>query len=142
MKISRIFDRFRFESKANRIRQEKKYFRLMFPMGDAQRNWEISTIKSLFPDMETRFQEIHFTLLTLREAMVYANLDIDDDDYTEWAEGYQDWLDSSTTNQFDKETTLPLIYAMAELENKASDLSQLPTKEEIITKSIAQEFPI
>jgi len=138
MKKNGILDWFKFESKAKREKRERKYYSMMFPMGPEQRDWEVSTIEELFPDMKKRSQEIHFAVLTLREALACADLDEDDEEYVELEEGIEDWMESNITRELAKKGMAPELRAMAELEYAAKEFSELPTASQIKVK--AEEY--
>ena len=45
---------FKWETKAQREKREKAYAQKMFPFGAEQRDWEIATIKELFPELKKK----------------------------------------------------------------------------------------
>lgn len=126
-----ILDWFKWESKASREKHAKKYYGMMFPFGEEQKEWEVATLKELFPKYAKRIQEVHFALLTLREAMANAELDEDDDDYESIEEGIANWEDSNVVRELAKKGMTSELQAMAILENKAETLEDLPTVEAI-----------
>ena len=122
---------FRWETKAQREKREKAYAQRMFPFGIEEREWEIATIKELFPELKKNIQEVHFDVLTLREALLNTTLDEDDDDYQTVEEAMHEWENSDITKSMMKKGYMPYIKAMAILENNAASLEELPTVDQI-----------
>lgn len=122
---------FRWETKAQREKREKAYAQRMFPFGIEEREWEIATIKELFPEMKKYIQEVHFDVLTLREALLNTTLDEDDDDYQTVEEAMHEWESSDITKSMMKKGYMPYIKAMAILENNAASFEELPTADQI-----------
>ena len=50
---------FRWETKAQREKREKAYAQRMFPFGAEQREWEIATIKELFPELKKKHSTLY-----------------------------------------------------------------------------------
>ncbi|MBQ0146580.1 MAG: hypothetical protein KBS51_05645 [Lachnospiraceae bacterium] len=127
---------FKWETKAQRQKREKAYTQKMFPLGaEEQRNWEIATIKELFPELKKNIQEVHFDILTLREALLNSQLDEEDEDYESMESAMQSWEKSDITRSMMRKGYLPYIKAMAFLENNASSVEELPTVEQIKQES-------
>ena len=103
----------------------------MFPFGAEQRDWEIATIKELFPELKKNIQEVHFDVLTLREALLNTTLDEDDEDYQTLEEALHEWERSDITKSMMKKGYMPYIKAMAILENNAASFEELPTIDQI-----------
>ena len=122
---------FRWETKAQREKREKAYAQRMFPFGIEEREWEIATIKELFPELKKNIQEAHFDVLTLREALLNTTLDEDDDDYQTVEEAMHEWESSDITKSMMKKGYMPYIKAMAILENNAASFEELPTVDQI-----------
>ena len=122
---------FRWETKAQREKREKAYAQRMFPFGIEEREWEIATIKELFPELKKNIQEVHFDVLTLREALLNTTLDEDDDDYQTVEEAMHEWESSDITKSMMKKGYMPYIKAMAILENNAASFEELPTADQI-----------
>ena len=122
---------FIWETKAQREKREKAYAQRMFPFGAEQRDWEIATIKELFPELKKNIQEVHFDVLTLREALLNTTLDEDDDDYQTVEEAMHEWESSDITKSMMKKGYMPYIKAMAILENNAASFEELPTVDQI-----------
>ena len=122
---------FKWETKAQREKREKAYAQRMFPFGIEEREWEIATIKELFPELKKNIQEVHFDVLTLREALLNTTLDEDDDDYQTVEEAMHEWESSDITKSMMKKGYMPYIKAMAILENNAASLEELPTADQI-----------
>ena len=122
---------FKWETKAQREKREKAYAQRMFPFGIEEREWEIATIKELFPELKKNLQEVHFDVLTLREALLNTTLDEDDDDYQTVEEAMHEWESSDITKSMMKKGYMPYIKAMAILENNAASFEELPTVDQI-----------
>lgn len=122
---------FKWETKAQREKREKAYAQRMFPFGIEEREWEIATIKELFPELKKNIQEVHFDVLTLREALLNTTLDEDDDDYQTVEEAMHEWESSDITKSMMKKGYMPYIKAMAILENNAASFEELPTADQI-----------
>ena len=122
---------FKWETKAQREKREKAYAQRMFPFGIEEREWEIATIKELFPELKKNIQEVHFDVLTLREALLNTTLDEDDDDYQTVEEAMHEWESSDITKSMMKKGYMPYIKAMAILENNAASFEELPTVDQI-----------
>lgn len=130
---------FRWETKAQRQKREKAYAQRMFPLGPQEREWEIDTIKELFPDQKN-IQEIHFDVLTLREALLNTTLDEDDEDYQTFDEAMHEWERSDITRSMMKKGHMPYIKAMAILENNAATWEDLPTAMQIKAEAEKYKF--
>jgi len=122
---------FKFESRKQREKRERAYYGRMFPFGKEQKDWEVETLKELFPEYKKRVEEVHFALLTLRENLLNTQLDEDDDDYMDPEEAFGDWVRCDITRQLVKKGIAPKIYAMAVLENEAGSLEEMPTVDQI-----------
>ena len=122
---------FRWETKAQREKREKAYAQRMFPFGIEEREWEIATIKELFPELKKNIQEVHFDVLTLREALLNTTLDEDDEDYQTPEEALHEWERSDITKSMMRKGYMPYIKALAILENNAASLEELPTVDQI-----------
>lgn len=122
-----ILDWFKFESKEKREKREKKYYSRMYPLGEDQHDWEIATLKELFPDAGKKIQEIHFDLLVLREVLLNSQLDEDDEDYESIESAMAYWERSETTRAMIKSGRAPIIKAMGVLENEATTMDGLPS---------------
>ena len=133
-----FLDWFKWESKSKREKRERVYYGRMFPLGKEQQEWERETLRQLFPEYSKKIEEVHFALLTLREAINNSKLDEEDEEYETLEEGIQEWMKSGIIMGFAKKGYVPTIRAMAALEDQADDISKLPTVEEI--KAAADEF--
>lgn len=122
---------FRWETKAQREKREKAYAQRMFPFGIEEREWEIATIKELFPELKKYIQEVHFDVLTLREALLNTTLDEDDEDYQTLEEALHEWERSDITKSMMRKGYMPYIKALAILENNAASLEELPSIDQI-----------
>lgn len=122
---------FRWETKAQREKREKAYAQKMFPFGKEEREWEIATIKELFPELKKYIQEVHFDVLTLREGLLNTMLEEDDEDYQTVEEAMHEWENADITKSLMKKGYMPYIKAMAILENNAASLEELPTVDQI-----------
>ena len=131
---------FRWETKKQREKREKAYAQRMFPFGNEEREWEIATIKELFPELKKNVQEVHFDVLTLREALLNTTLDEDDDDYQTVEEALHEWENSDITKSMMKKGYMPFIKAMAILENNAASLEELPLVEKIKEEAEKYKF--
>ena len=131
---------FKWETKAQREKREKAYSQRMFPFGAGQREWEIATIKGLFPELKKNIQEVHFDVLTLREALLNTTLEEDNEDYQTVEEAMHEWESSDITKSMMKKGYMPYIKAMAILENNAASFEALPVIEKI--KEEAEKYKI
>ena len=131
---------FRWETKAQREKREKAYAQRMFPFGTEEREWEIATIKKLFPELKKNIQEVHFDVLTLREALLNTTLEEDNEDYQTVEEAMHEWESSDITKSMMKKGYMPYIKAMAILENNAASFEELPVIEKI--KEEAEKYKI
>lgn len=130
---------FRWETKAQRQKREKAYAQRLFPLGPQERDWEVKTIKELFPELKN-VQEVHFDVLTLREALLNTTLDEEDEDYETLEEAIHGWENSDITKSLMKKGYMPYIKAMAILENNASTWEELPTAEQIKEEAEKYKF--
>lgn len=130
-----ILDWFKFESKEKREKRERKYYSRMYPLGEPQHDWEIATLKELFPDAGKRLQEIHFDLLVLREAIINSQLDEDDEEYESLESAMNYWAKTETTRAMIKSGKAHIIKAMGILENEATSMDGLPSVELILKES-------
>lgn len=129
MKKRGILDWFKWESKATREARQAKYSQRMFPLGPKQKEWEINTLKELFPKKRD-VTELHYDLLTLRETIINATLPADDDDYQSIQEGMDDW-NKNNFSRMRKDGSAKTLKAMAYLESAAKSLEELPSIEAI-----------
>ncbi|GEM_PF-1118068 len=127
-----ILNWFKFESRAKREKRERAYYGRMFPFGKEQNDWEVKILTELYPDKKRRVQELHFALLTLRENLLNTELDEENDDYMTPQEAFDDWVHCDITRQLVRQGIAPVIYAVADLENKADTLEAMPVKEQIL----------
>lgn len=127
MRKSGILGWFKWETKKQREKREKAYTQMMFPLGPEQRDWEIATIKELFPEIKKNTQEVHYALLTLREALYCTEFNEDDEDYMTMEEAMKEWDSSDITRSMGRKGYYPYIKAMGFLENAAKSYDELPT---------------
>ena len=129
MKKRGILDWFRWESKAAQQARMDRYSQMMFPLGPEQKEWEIKTLKELYPKIKD-IKELHFDLLTLRETIFYATLPADDEDYQSITEGLAAW-EKNNFSRMRKDASAKTLKAMAYLEAAATSLEELPSIEQI-----------
>ena len=129
MRKKGILDWFKWESKAAAAARQARYYARMYPFGQEQKDWEIKTIKELFPKKKD-ITELHFDLLTLREVISNAMLPEDDDEYESIKEGMSHW-DNTNFSRLRKDGSAKTLKAMAYLETAAKSLDELPSVEDI-----------
>ncbi|MDO4939658.1 MAG: hypothetical protein Q4E54_06830 [Lachnospiraceae bacterium] len=140
MHKSGILGWFKWETKKQREKREKAYTQMMFPLGPEEREWEISMIKELFPELKKNTQEVHFALLTLRENLYCTQLDEEDEDYMSMEEALKEWDSSDITRSMGRKGYYPYLKAMAFLENAATSFDELPTA--AIIKLEAEKYKV
>ncbi len=70
---------FQFETQKQRKKREAKYFKKVYPLGEAQREWEQEILEKLFPQAKDR-KLYHFHLLVLKEGLALSRHPEDEED--------------------------------------------------------------
>lgn len=121
---------FDFASKEEKEKRRKRYFNKMYPFGEAQHQWEIDILKELYPKSRMR-KDMHYGIITLRQAFVSSRLDKDSEHYVALKVGHGMWKKDRMMKDLKPEEK-KVIEAIAYLEDKAESFEELPEIDAIL----------
>ena len=121
---------FRFESPEQRKRKQEQFEAAVYPFGPkAQKEWELSLLKELFPNKRS-IRDEHFQLLVLRQSMLESVADHPEDETAYRNGAIRAWYERKTPHGLSSDTKKTLI-AVAICENEAQSMEELPSAETI-----------
>ena len=129
-------DLLRFESKASREKRRRRYAARLYPFGERQQEAERKALAGLFPE-EKAMDELVFLLITLREGLLNAQLDQDEDDYIPRDFAIESWEKKPGAVRLTGRGKLILL-TLADMENAAGSCDELPSAADVL-KVISKE---
>lgn len=129
------FSWFKITTRREREKQEKKYQKRMFPLGDGQREKELALLAALFPGKKDP-GELLYQLICVKECML-------EEDEEDRQAALARWRAGTLVQEYTSREKAVFL-ALERLEHACASLEEFPNQEQLLAEAerIYRELPL